>query len=124
MELRKITLTPVDLGAIREVQVLERNNKELTITKEGQSKTVITYILSRGANDVIERQFEVGERILTNRNKDWLEKDAKNIGCSVLNHPLVQTKCILPHHTSEYGRVLNYQIAPDIWEILEPYFEK
>lgn len=106
------------------VRIIEKNEKQLSIEKETNDERRIEYHIPPEVTQLITEQLKNEDPILTKKWEKWLKKDAERLGCGILSHPLLQTKCILPNHVSEYGRIKDYRIASDIWRAAQLYYDK
>lgn len=115
----RIILAPVT-SQQKKVRISEKEN-EVEIVKEGTSLVKIEYELSREEQKLLKKQFDLGNPIISKELKEWITPSFNQAKRGNLNHPLLQTKIIIPNEVSEYGRIINYRIATDIWEEIYLY---
>lgn len=115
----RIILAPVT-SQQKKVRISEKEN-EVEIVKEGTSLVKIEYELSREEQKLLKKQFDLGDPIISQELKEWITPSFNQAKSENLNHPLLQTKIIIPNEASEYGRIINYRIATDIWEEIYLY---
>jgi hypothetical protein len=119
-----IIVRPSRRGKWSGIKITEEKREKISITKEITGETRIEYMLPQVARELIKRQMKEKNPILSKTFEKWIENDTERLGCQMLNHPLLQTKVIVPNHVSEYGRIKNYRIARDIWEEILIYEKK